>query len=232
MKIIGIVGRAYYNQDHQKIMQVNEAIRMVFSSYEDVSVVSILPTNCKAYVDLKMGEDVVLEKDRKKIDFVLEMCDGFVIPGGTYWYHFDEYVMEYAIKNNKPMLAICAGFQALCSMYAFDRIRFDMTSRFSNNQHYGASTKYIHRNVVLEGTLLKKIIGESSIWVNSVHHDYVDFEFKELTISAISEDGVLEAVELPNSCFVLGVQWHPEYLMDDVSKKIFDGFVYSIKKFS
>ena len=54
MKIIGIVGRAYYNQDHQKIMQVNEAIRMVFSSYEDVSVVSILPTNCKAYVDLKM----------------------------------------------------------------------------------------------------------------------------------------------------------------------------------
>lgn len=225
MKVIGIVGRAYYNKDNQKIIQTNEAIRRAFTSYEDVTIISILPTNNENYVDMKMGEDKITMTDRKKLDYILKQCDGFVIPGGSSWYQFDEYVIKYAIKNNKPLLAICAGFQALCSMYAINRSRFDMTSRLEHDKHYGEENQYMHHNKVIDHTLLKKIIGKDTILVNSLHHDYVDFELNDLLVSSVSEDGMIEAVELPKNRFGLGVQWHPEYLMDEDSKNILDYFV-------
>lgn len=65
--------------------------------------------------------------------------------------------------------------------------------------------------------------------VNSVHHDYVDFSMKNLMVSASSSDNIVEAVELPNHPFLIGLQWHSEYLVDDNSIKIFDGFIDSIK---
>ncbi|MCI6266847.1 MAG: gamma-glutamyl-gamma-aminobutyrate hydrolase family protein [Erysipelotrichaceae bacterium] len=229
MKLVGIVERAYYNKDNQKIMQINEAIRKAFSAYDEVCLIGILPTNEKAYVDMKMGEDLITKEDKKKLDYILNQCDGFIIPGGSSWYQFDEYIMKHAIEQDKPFLAICAGFQALCSMYAVDRKQFDMTSRLNHDRHYGEQHLYIHQNQILDGTLLKKIVKDSSIPVNSLHHDYVNFKFHSLRISAISEDGILEAVELSNHRFGLGIQWHPEYLMDKNSRKIFDKFIDSIK---
>ena len=85
MKIIGIVGRSYYNKDKQKIIQVNECIRKCFSNYDDVTFLAILPTNDCYYVDTKMGEDKLSYKDKTKLDKVLDICDGFVVPGGSYW---------------------------------------------------------------------------------------------------------------------------------------------------
>ena len=113
MKIIGIVGRAYYNKDNQKIIQLNEALRMALAPYEEVIPILLLPTNNKEYVDITMGTDLLTDTDKKKLEYILEQCDGFIIPGGTYWYQFDEYIIEHAIKKDKPLLAICAGFQAL-----------------------------------------------------------------------------------------------------------------------
>ncbi len=228
MKLIGIVGRAYYNKDNQKITQVNDAMRKTFSLYENVVTISILPTNQESYVDIKMGHDRLDETDKEKLDYILNMCDGFVIPGGTFWYKLDEYVIEYAIQNKKPLLAICLGFQALCNMHAQNRIKFDMTKKLKDNHHYGKENQYIHQNIINDGTLLKDIIGKDIIPVNSIHHDYVDFPMKDLIVSSTSTDGIIEAVELPNHKFLLGLQWHPEYLMDENSKKIFNSFVNSL----
>lgn len=229
MKLIGIVGRVYYNKDGQKIIQVNEDIRKALARYDDVVITVILPTNDSYYVDLSMGEDKIDDADRKKLDYLLDMCDGFIVPGGSYWYKFDEYVMEYAISKNKPMLAICLGFQALCSMYAKDRDKFDMTKRLDNDSHYGDRYQYIHENIILDGTKLKNILGKDRILVDSVHHDYIDIEMNELKKCAVSVDGVLEAVELVDKDFVIGVEWHPEYILDDNSIKLFDKFVNSVK---
>lgn len=230
MKVIGIVGRAYYNKDNQKIVQVNEDIRKALARYDDVVTTVILPTNDSYYVDLGMGEDQISEVDKKKLDYLLGMCDGFVIPGGSYWYKLDEYVIDYAIKNNKPMLAICLGFQALCSMYAKNRDEFDMTKRLGDDSHYGDRYKYIHENIILDDTKLKKILNKDRILVDSVHHDYIDFEMNELKKSAMSADGILEAVEIADRDFIIGVEWHPEYIMDDSSIKLFDSFIESVKK--
>ena len=108
MKIIGIVGRAYYNKDNQEIIQTHEEIRKTLTQYDDVVCITLLPTENKDYVKIVPGEDIV----DKKIDYILDKCDGFILPGGTYYYNFDEYVINYAIKNDKPLLSICLGFQS------------------------------------------------------------------------------------------------------------------------
>ena len=229
LKLIGIVGRAYYNKDNQKIIQINESIRKSLSRYEDVIPIALLPTNDNYYVDINMGEDKINAVDKKKLDYILEKCDGFIIPGGTYWYNFDEYIIKYAIKNDKPLLCICLGFQALCSMYASNRTLFDMTKKLNNDSHYGDSNKYIHDTNILPNTKLRQILNKDIIRVNSLHHDYIDFKMDKLVISSISEDNIIEAVELANKKFVIGLQWHPEYLMDEDSIKIFDAFIKSTK---
>ena len=230
MKIIGVVGRAYYNKDNQKIMQVNEDIRRAFCKYDDVTMIEILPPNDIYYVDTKMGEDKLDNTSLNKLNYILELCDGFIVPGGSYWYNFDEYVIEYAINKNKPLLCICLGFQALCSKYSKDRNKFDMTSSCKDNSHYGDSYSYIHDINILDNTKLKNILKEDNIKVNSIHKSYINTEFNKLVVSAYSSDNIIEAVEIPNLNFVLGVQWHPEYIMDNASIKIFDSFVDSMKK--
>lgn len=230
MKIIGIVGRMYYNKDKQEIVQLNDCLRRVLSRYDEVVTILLLPTNEESYINIGMGSDKIEKLDKEKLDYVLNKCDGFIVPGGTYWYCFDEYVIDYAIRNNKPILGICAGFQAMCSMFAKNRDKFDMTKRFINDKHYGEVTEYIHDIEIIENTLLSRIVNKDIIMINSLHHDYVDFPMKDLVVSAVSDDNVIEAVELPNHPFLLGVEWHPEYLEDDNSKRIFDSFIDSVKK--
>ena len=52
----------------------------------------------------------------------------------------------------------------------------------------------------------------------------------DLIVNAISvSDGIIEGVEYPGKKFILGLQWHPEYLMDDNSYLILDSFVDAIR---
>ena len=52
IKLIGIVGRAYYNLYNQKIIQVNEEVRKVISEFPNVTSILLLPTNPDDYVDI------------------------------------------------------------------------------------------------------------------------------------------------------------------------------------
>ncbi len=221
MKIVGIVGRTYYNKDSQKIIQFNELVRKYLLIEEQVIPIGILPTENIDYVENEIGKNYINEEKLKKI---LDLCDGFVLPGGSYWQIFDEYIVHYAIKKNKPILGICLGFQTMCSMFAKNRVRFDMTRKLENETHYGKSNKYIHQVKIEKKSLLYDILQKETILVNSVHHDVIDFEMKDLVILARSPDGIIEAVTLPNHKFFLGVQWHPECLLDKNSLKILASF--------
>ena len=225
MKIVGIVGRAYYNIDNQKIFQSNEYIRKVLVAYNDIVPILLLPTENKFYTDIKIGDDKINEK---KLNYILDKCDAFILQGGTSFYNFDEYIIKYAIKHNKPLLGICAGFQCICSMFAKTRTKFDMTEKIITKNHVGDPNKYIHNVKIKKRTKLYDILKQEIIPVNSAHNDKVDFEINELKISSYSEDGIIESVEYPNKKFIIGLQWHPEYLMDKNSIKIFDAFIQSI----
>jgi len=226
MHVIGIVGRAYFNREDQDIFQTRDELRRYLNNREDVVCLTLLPTEKAVLTNLEPGEDKV----DTKIDYLLDMCDAFVVPGGTYAYNFDEYVINYAIRNDKPLLAICLGFQVLCSMFADNRTKFDMSVRKDLETHLGPPTQYKHEVNILKNTKLYNILLDERIPVNSVHHDVIDFEMHDLVINAKSDDGIIEGVEYPDKSFIVGVQWHPEYIVDDNSKKILDSFIDNINK--
>ena len=64
----------------------------------------------------------------------------------------------------------------------------------------------------------------------SAHHQAVDKLGKSLVASAISEDGIIEAIESKAYNFCLGVQWHPEFLIDTNDIKILRSLITSAKK--
>lgn len=227
MHIIGIVGRVYQNKDGQDIIQTHDAVRKMLASREDVVCITLLPTENMNYLENTEGTDIV---NKAKLTYVLDKCDGFIVPGGTYFYRFDEYVINYAIRNDKPLLAICLGFQAMCSLYAKSRPRFDMTNKLHNDNHYADPTNYAHNVILKKNTLLKEIIDKDEIPVNSVHHDIVNFAMDQLKVNAISKDGIVEGVEYPGKKFILGLQWHPEYIRDENTKRIVDRFIEELDK--
>ena len=223
MYLIGILGRSYYNKDNQCIIQTNDYLRKYLCRRDDVCCITLLPNS----------KDLLSEKDDevdKRIDYILDKCDAFIVPGGSKALKLDEYIVNYAIEKNKPLLAICLGFQLLCSIFACNRNKFFMTRRSDLPLHCGDRYDYSHKVKIKDNTLLKSIINKDEIKVNSVHHDTVDFEMNNLVINAISEDGIIEGVEYPKKKFIMGLQWHPEYIIDKNSIEILDNFIDSIKK--
>ena len=98
MYIIGIVGRVYQNKDNQPIIQVNDYLRRYLLRRKDVTCITILPSDNKDYLTLTSSKDKI---NKQKINTILDICDAFIIPGGTNAYNIDEYVIKYAYDNNK-----------------------------------------------------------------------------------------------------------------------------------
>ena len=69
----------------------------------------------------------------------------------------------------------------------------------------------------------------NKIMVNSRQNDTVNLN-DNFVVDAKSRDNIIEAVHIPNKTFILGLQWHPEDLSDEYSKKIFQYFIEKCKK--
>jgi len=70
------------------------------------------------------------------------------------------------------------------------------------------------------------MLGTSQIEVNSYHHQGIKTLAESLESCGTSEDGLIEAIYMPDKSFVFAVQWHPEFALEwDSSKKIFKAFV-------
>ena len=63
--------------------------------------------------------------------------------------------------------------------------------------------------------------------MNSAHHQSIKKAGKGLIINAISSDGVIEGIEDPKKNFCIGVQWHPEFFINNGDKKLIKYFIQS-----
>jgi putative glutamine amidotransferase len=61
--------------------------------------------------------------------------------------------------------------------------------------------------------------------VNSAHHQAVATPGPDAVVNAVAPDGVIEGIESPAHRFCLGLQWHPEFLIDPGDREIFAAFV-------
>ena len=76
-------------------------------------------------------------------------------------------------------------------------------------------------------TRLGRLLGSSTIRVNSMHHQGINRVAEGLRPNAFAPDGLVEGLESPNGHFLLGVQWHPEALAerDPVMRRLFAAFL-------
>lgn len=119
-------------------------------------------------------------------------------------------LIRQAEAEGKPVLGICRGAQLL-------------NVQFGGTLHQDLEAFYVEtpqirtlrprkRVEVEEGSLLSRIFGTRTCRVNALHRQAVDRLAEGLRVSAREPNGVVQAIEHPGRPFLLGVQWHPEYL--------------------
>ncbi len=153
---------------------------------------------------------------------LLSICNGLLITGGNTKEALDDIFIEYALNHDLPLLGICQGMQSM-ALYQTDNKLEPIL-----NHHQGEG--YQHE-VFLKNSKLKEIVGKEKIKVNTYHYQTVK-ESKYFSIIGKSEDGVMEAVENSSHPFQIGVQWHPERMIDydNDNQKILKEFITCSKK--
>lgn len=138
-------------------------------------------------------------------------------------------LVRAALHRGMPVLGICRGAQVLnvaCGGTLHQHLP-DVVGH-TGHQHGDAvfSTSSIR---TVEGSRLAALIGPDTR-AQCYHHQAIDQVGAGLAVSAVADDGVVEAVEMPGHRFALGVQWHPEETLDDL--RIFAGLVDAARSFA
>ena len=138
-------------------------------------------------------------------------------------------LLRLAMAENKPVLGICRGLQFMNAALG-GSLWQDLPSQHpSDISHHGAPPydRPVHAVTVLPDTPLSAVLGESSLPVNSYHHQAVRELAPCLRPMALSPDGLVEAAWHPEMHFLWGVQWHPEFSFrtDAASRSLFRAFV-------
>ncbi len=141
------------------------------------------------------------------------------------------FLSRAALSRGKPIFAICRGIQVLnvalggtlwedIASLVPGTINHDLPDHLPRN--YLAHTVKVDAN-----SLVARHLGEGDSWVNSVHHQALRDIAPELAVTARASDGIVEAAEVPGHPFAVGVQWHPENLVQDdpAMLALFEGFV-------
>jgi putative glutamine amidotransferase len=144
-------------------------------------------------------------------------------------------LLQEAIAADLPVLAICRGLQMFNVFHGGTLIQhLPSTDLHQQRPHNVESGRHpaVHAVRVKSKTHLAEIMGAGEHEVNSRHHQAVDRVGAGLVTSAIAEDGVVEALELPGTPFAVAVQWHPEdrVAVSAPDRKLFEAFATAMAK--
>ena len=123
-----------------------------------------------------------------------------------------------SLAQDKPLLGICRGFQEINVAFG-GSLRPDLSAPGRALAHHAPEGtdfdgmfNYRHDVDLTPGGLLNSVLGGPRIEVNSVHYQGVERLARDLTVEAVSSDGIVEAVRLDDmNGKLLAVQWHPEW---------------------
>lgn len=123
---------------------------------------------------------------------------------------FEERVLAHALAEDLPVLGICRGSQFL-NIHLGGTLHPDLTGFYGEVGNM--ATVYPRKRVRLaRGSRIAAVLGGRSAFVNSLHKQAVDRLGDGVRATAKDDAGVVQAIEAAGRRFVLGVQWHPEYL--------------------
>lgn len=178
-----------------------------------------------------------------------QQCDGFLFTGGQdidprfYGQEklqvcgeccgmrdaMESILFSKALAMDKPVLGICRGIQFINAALG-GTLYQDLPSQHPSDTEHHQKPPYdqpVHRVELIENMPLRRLLGKKRLDVNSYHHQAICRLSPRLCAMAVSEDGLTEAVYMPDKTYVWAVQWHPEfsYLKDGDSRKIFESFI-------
>ena len=143
------------------------------------------------------------------------------------------WLIREVFRQRKPLLAICRGQQIL-NVALGGTLIVDIAAQVPgalNHSRLDRKDKIVHKVALTPGSILNKIAGKQTLGVNSSHHQSVGRLGELLCVTAVSPDGVVEALELAEAAtgvlpWVVAVQFHPERLFEthDVFFELFRGF--------
>lgn len=184
------------------------------------------------------GLPIVLPPQEGNIANILETVDGLVFSGGadidpreygdqevhpkTYDISplrdkFELDLMRAAIAADVPSFCICRGVQVLNVACGGTLIQ-DVPDQYDPTLVHDQGNSGLHPGdpahtlaTTIDGRL-REIYGSDHVQVNSFHHQAVKDVAPGLVVEGKAEDGLIEAVTMPDRTFVVGVQWHPEMM--------------------
>ncbi len=198
--------------------------------------VSILPSSYVAAVTRAGGAPLLVPTlPPELVDDALVGLDGLVLSGGgdvdPARYGADPHpetsgvnaardawelaLVVAALDRDLPVLAICRGLQVL--NVARGGTLLQHVPEATHREHHDVDHWNIAANPVTveRDSRLHGLCGSTHLSVNSLHHQAVDRLGAGLRVTALDEDGIVEAVEAVGDEVLLGVQWHPELLIDE-----------------
>lgn len=199
MMYIGVIGRENNNR-----IVFNKEVMNVIEKYNFIPIGIIVNFNNDS------------QKEFKRIKSLIDLCHGFILQGGTDYYDVDIVITKYLHKKNIPTLGICLGMQTMAM--AFNGI-------MNNIENHQSDNLYVHEVDIDKNSKLYSIINKDKIIVNSRHKSYI----VSTQLDTSGKANVIEAIEDKNKKFFIGIQWHPETLMDENSILLFDNFFKTIK---
>jgi len=136
-------------------------------------------------------------------------------------------LVREALSLDLPLLGICRGLQLIIVAAGGALIQHLSGPEYLQHFQRAPRSSGSHTVTVTPHTRLAALAGKDKITVNSFHHQAALAPEPGWQLSAVSADGVIEAVEHPGKRFALAVQWHPETLEHPTSAALFLAFLHS-----
>ncbi|MFN2364039.1 MAG: gamma-glutamyl-gamma-aminobutyrate hydrolase family protein [Halarsenatibacteraceae bacterium] len=192
--------------------------------------------------------------DDEYLSSALDKCEGVLLTGGgdinpelyeetqldscmlvnSFRDEFELKVLNLALKKDKPILGICRGLQ-LINVYYGGSIYQNIDLLNLKKEHFNLDKEkdfIAHQVNINKASHLYSALNKNMIETNSLHHQAINKLGDGLSITAKSEDGLIEGIEVQNKELVFAVQWHPEMMFEKYAeqKNIFSYFIDYIKK--
>jgi putative glutamine amidotransferase len=196
----------------------------------------LLPRSYARAVQRAGGLALMLPPDPLAVehpDEMLDRLDGLVLTGGSdlgAWPDRDRFeiaLAQRALERDMPVLGICRGMQ-LMNVALGGGLVDHLPDVVGHENHRHTPGSFADHHVRLEpGSLAARVVGREQEAVKSHHHQGLDGLGDGLVASGWSvEDGVVEAIEVPERRFALGVLWHPE---EDEASRVVNALVEEIR---
>ncbi len=196
------------------------------------------------------GVPIALPHLRDLAEMYIDTIDGLVVTGGAFDVDPALYgdharhssvtlkaertaaeiaLLHCALSRDVPVLGICGGEQLLAVVLGGTLIQHipDVVPNALAHEQPNPRDQVGHAVTIIEGTRLASIMSVDgvNVQVNSAHHQAVADPGHALVVNAIAPDGVVEGIEAPDRRFCIGVQWHPEFLINPGDRRLFEAFI-------